>query len=102
MIDKVQLNGLANRGHELTRAESGPGVTPDKPRPPDKEVPDGGVSDEVSLSDDALALQRALQAVRNAPDVRTDVVERIRGEIEAGTYQVNVEALAARLIAFLR
>lgn len=59
-------------------------------------------SAEVSLSDDALALQRIMQAAKDAPDVRSDLVQEIKGQIEAGTYKVNAENLAAKLLPFMK
>ncbi len=59
-------------------------------------------SAEVSLSDDALALQRILQAAKDAPDVRADIVQEIKGQIEAGNYKVDVNSLADKLLPFMK
>lgn len=55
--------------------------------------------DSVELSEHA----RYLDMLRNMPDVRTDLIDRIREQIEAGTYETPqrldaaVEGLAADL-----
>ncbi|GAB4428683.1 MAG: hypothetical protein Kow0031_08980 [Anaerolineae bacterium] len=59
-------------------------------------------SAEVSLSDDALALQRIMQAAQETPDVRADIVQQLRSEIEAGTYKVDVNSLADKLLPFMK
>lgn len=60
-----------------------------------------GDTAQVSLSGDALALQRITQAVKETPDVRVDVVRAIRAQLEAGTYQVNATSLAEKLLPLL-
>jgi negative regulator of flagellin synthesis FlgM len=57
---------------------------------------------QVSLSEDALVLRRMMQAVKDTPDVRVDMVEAIRAQLEAGTYQVNATGLAEKLLPLLR
>ncbi len=59
-------------------------------------------SAEVSFSDDALALQRIMQAVQDTPDVRADIVQQLRGQIEAGNYKVDVNSLADKLLPFMQ
>lgn len=53
---------------------------------------------EVTLSAEAQLLQRARQAVEEAPDVREALVDQIRAEVEAGNYQVDVEHLVGQLL----
>lgn len=59
-------------------------------------------SAEVTFSRDALSLQRLIQSVKESPDVRHDVVHAIQGQLEAGTYQVDAEALADKLLPLLQ
>jgi negative regulator of flagellin synthesis FlgM len=58
-------------------------------------------SAQVSLSEDAAVLQRVLEAVKDMPDVRDDLVQAIRAQLEAGTYEVDAEALAERLLPLI-
>ena len=54
--------------------------------------------DSVELSARARELQRARQAVEDAPDVRADRVAEIRQRLAAGTYDVSPEDLARKLL----
>lgn len=58
--------------------------------------------DEATLSERARLLARARARLEETPEVRTDQVERLREAIDAGAYQVPVEALAQKLVARLR
>ncbi|MCG3210095.1 MAG: hypothetical protein FOGNACKC_03724 [Anaerolineae bacterium] len=96
MIDKVQhslpsgyTNSVNNIDGKLGAVQNG-------------KVQQVSNSTEVSLSGDALALQRIMQAAKDAPDVRTDLVQKIKGQIQAGTYQVNTENVAAKLLPFMQ
>jgi flagellar biosynthesis anti-sigma factor FlgM len=59
-------------------------------------------SAEVSFSDDALAMQRIMQAAQETPDVRADIVQQLKGDIEAGNYKVDVNSLADKLLPFMK
>lgn len=58
----------------------------------------GAAEDTVSLSDNARELQVALSAVEEAPEVREETVQDLRNEVESGTYQVNPEDVADRIV----
>ncbi len=55
-------------------------------------------SEQVDLSARAKEIQQALEIVQNAPDIRTDKVNRIRTEIAAGRFQVDNEAVAEKIL----
>ena len=57
------------------------------------------LSDGVELSDQARFVARVNAAVKGAPDVREGLVAEIRQRLQAGTYRVDDEALAQRLLA---
>jgi flagellar biosynthesis anti-sigma factor FlgM len=57
--------------------------------------------DRIALSPDVELLGTALQAAAQAPDVRQDVVERMRQKLEAGTVGNDTTALADRIISQL-
>jgi len=94
MIDKVPPNPSPGYTNEINRLEGKPDLT----RP---NIQSSSAA-QLSLSGDALALQRIMQTVKDTPDVRLDVVEAIRGQLEAGVYQVNVESLAEKLLPLLK
>ena len=54
-------------------------------------------SDKVEISQFGKDYQIAKQAVAAAPDVRHDKVADIKAKIEAGTYEVSNNDLAAKL-----
>jgi flagellar biosynthesis anti-sigma factor FlgM len=55
-------------------------------------------ADGLSLSSEGRALSRAQSAVRAAPEVREQLVERLRQEVQSGRY-VTKDAEIARLLA---
>jgi negative regulator of flagellin synthesis FlgM len=54
--------------------------------------------DQVTISEQAQQLRRVLDAAVSASDVREDRVEFIRRQLDAGTYTVDVGAIATRLV----
>ena len=56
---------------------------------------------EAYLFEDALAFPGRLQAIKEPPEVREDMVEAIRRQIQTGTYHINVELLAQKIFPFL-
>ena len=56
-------------------------------------------SDEAIISDKGQLLQHLSEAVRNAPDIRTEKIAKLREAIESGKYKVSAEELAKALLA---
>lgn len=54
--------------------------------------------DEIQISQKAKDHQVAKEAVRNAPDVRMDLVNSIKARMDAGTYEVSNDAFAQKLV----
>jgi flagellar biosynthesis anti-sigma factor FlgM len=54
--------------------------------------------DRVELSADARLADRAVRAASQVPDVRQDVVERVRGKLEAGELGKDLFRLADKII----
>jgi negative regulator of flagellin synthesis FlgM len=55
-------------------------------------------ADQVDISGEAAFRSRALESVREAPDVREDRVRELREAIASGNYNVTSTELAARLL----
>ncbi|RKD32326.1 flagellar biosynthesis anti-sigma factor FlgM [Thermohalobacter berrensis] len=55
-------------------------------------------TDKLSLSSKAKEYQIAMNALKKAPDVRKEKVERIKREIELGTYEVNSGKIAEKML----
>lgn len=72
-----------------------------KPRKTDEKkgaTAKNGFCDQLMLSDAGRDAQIAKQAVRNAPDVRADMVSSLKERIDNGTYEVSTEDFAAKLL----
>jgi len=57
--------------------------------------------DELYISNEAKLFQFAYQAIKDTPDIREDKVERIKNGIDAGTYNVDSEKVAEKIMASL-
>ena len=55
-------------------------------------------SDQLQISNTGKDIQTAKQAVAGAADVREDLVASIKERLDAGTYQVNTDDFADRLL----
>lgn len=53
---------------------------------------------KVELSSRSRELQAALQAASNAPDVRTDLVDKVKDQIAKGTYEVDPARIARGIL----
>ena len=61
--------------------------------------PTAGIQpDQVTLSPQAIQIQRAHQALANVPEVRQEKVAEARQKIAEGTLQIDPEAIAAKII----
>ena len=47
----------------------------------------------------SLTTSRVKEAIRNTPDIRADRVDAVKIKIQSGTYRVDAEQLASKLIA---
>lgn len=54
-------------------------------------------SDVFEISQAGRDLQTAKQAVKDAPDIREDKVNRIREQLASGTYSVSAEEFAEKV-----
>lgn len=59
-------------------------------------------ADEATLSERARLLQKARAALEQAPETRQDKVDALRNAITEGTYQIDVRALADRLMRWIK
>jgi negative regulator of flagellin synthesis FlgM len=79
----------------------GPNATTPKPNEGDKagKVKDQGApTDRVVLSKDYQALVQAKKEIMSGEEVRADKIERIRSQIADGTYQINPEEIAKKML----
>ena len=55
--------------------------------------------DNVHLTGTARQLQKASELIQNAPDVDVEKIEQIKAAIADGSYSVDAEAVAEKLLA---
>ena len=60
--------------------------------------PQGLKTDTVVISDAAKRIQEAQKQIQAIPDVRADKVAEIKSQIENGTYQINADQIAGKMI----
>ena len=91
MIDKIG----ASQVHPLAQVRA---VTHNQTSAPADARLDPAQPDTLSLSQAALDLRDALQAVQASPEARESKVADLQARIDAGTYQVPAEAIARKLL----
>ena len=90
-IDKsqgIQIDAYVKQVHDNNNA--GPAA-----EQPDKSAPK---TDTVVISDAAKKVQEARAQLDDIPDVREDKVAELRNQIQNGTYQVDAEKTADKLL----
>ncbi|MBN2515999.1 MAG: flagellar biosynthesis anti-sigma factor FlgM [Deltaproteobacteria bacterium] len=92
----MKVSGIRNPISEIIQQYQANGqVNPES----DKQAGINTVQEEkVSLSAKGRDIQQARKAINNLPDVRTEKVEDLRNQIEQGTYHVNSEEIAEKMI----
>lgn len=58
----------------------------------------GKPEDKVELSSRGREIQEAMQILKSVPDVREDKVALLKQQIEAGTYEIEGEKIAEKMI----
>lgn len=66
---------------------------------PTKKINKTDKRDEVSLSENAKEFQNIYQKLKNVPDVREEKVDRIKEQLRTGTYNVNSEEVAEKILS---
>ncbi|HSO27456.1 MAG TPA: flagellar biosynthesis anti-sigma factor FlgM [Anaerolineales bacterium] len=61
-----------------------------------------GGKDEATVSDDAKVFAKGAAALKDSPQVRSELVSRLKEEIDAGRYEIPYERLAERLAGLLK
>lgn len=64
----------------------------------EKQPAKASFKDQLSLSITAQSAAIAKQALANTPDVREDLVSSLKEEIDNGTYEVDTEEFAGKLL----
>ncbi len=74
-------------------------------KPPEGQIPGStpkptasGGGEQVALSSQAQNIQKAIEIAKSAPDIRMEKVNRIKAEIEDGSFKVDSEVLAESIL----
>lgn len=78
---------------DRTQAEKGEGATRSA-SPPESSAS----SDSIQLSVRAQEIQRLREAIETSPDLRQELVDRVRDEIASGQYRIDGTKIAASLL----
>lgn len=99
---KVNGNGLGStdKTRTISNAGSTQSVTPSRDRKESGRTAniDSGVADKVAISGRAKDASRAKELASSAPDVDEARIAKLKAAIEGGSYKVNAEAVADRLV----
>lgn len=87
-----------NFGRQAYAKEVGNAPPPEVEQPKTADVKPDRPGDKVSLSTDARAIQVAKEAVAAAPEVREDVVNVLKQEVDNGTYELNAQRIADKIV----
>ncbi|MGB4303379.1 MAG: flagellar biosynthesis anti-sigma factor FlgM [Syntrophomonadaceae bacterium] len=88
IISKAQVQNLLqvyNKNKNVNRADSVPAAKSVK-------------RDALAISDESRIKQKAMQAIRQAEDVRMEKVEELRESISMGTYTLSEDQVAEKMI----
>jgi flagellar biosynthesis anti-sigma factor FlgM len=97
------VQGIQHSAVNLHRVEAqAPELRPRSISHPERDSAAHLSSEAVDFSPHLRDIQRAIETVRQAPDVRVDRVHALREAIAAGRYSLDPAELAVRLAAKLR
>lgn len=94
-IDPVRLQKLTAAGVEKVSAAQAEGVETATAASPAEAVQH---TDKLALSQQATEVQAAHEALAAVPETRAELVERLKTEVQTGTYQVDAEKIAEKLV----
>lgn len=75
-------------------------TSPDNAKTAQMAEPKKAPEDKVSLSANAKDLQVAKEAMALSPDVRTDKVYEVQSAIQSGSYKIDAQQVADKIIGF--
>ena len=54
--------------------------------------------DQLKISEEAMDFQYAIQKLKNVEEIRTEKVETIKAQVQAGTYEVSGSKIAEKML----
>ena len=66
--------------------------------PPSSQTSGQPAAEQISVSTKAKYIQQAHEIIKASPDIRVDKVNRIKKEIADGTFKVDTDELAGKIL----
>ncbi len=87
VLQGLQQYGKAtnNKADPVVRKDKGPQAAP-------------GKGDSVKVSGEGRLVNHARQAAMDAPEVRTEKIQRLKDLVESGEYEIDVQKTATKLV----
>lgn len=57
-----------------------------------------GKEDQINISNEAKEVQFALSKIKSTEEIRTKKIEKIKEEIKTGTYEINGQKIAEKIL----
>ena len=96
-IDPTHLTRIASAG--IAKTQAAPAAVETAATSATAPTTAAAGADQVILSQQATAVQAAYQALAQTPEVRSELVAQLKAQVQAGTYQVDPEKVAEKLIS---
>ena len=108
VIDFNRLNNASNTANSgrtgsaqaSSRNEAASSTAPGTPQVADEQAKAGKTGESVQLSHDAQQLQKASDKLRDLPTVDKERVAKLKQAIADGSYQVDAQRVAGKLLNF--
>lgn len=84
----IQIDAYVNQVHDKNKVDPSPGKLDKAP----------AKTDTVVISDAAKRIQEIRNQLDQIPDVREEKVAQLKNQIENGTYQINADKTAEKII----
>lgn len=94
-IDPVRLQKLTPAGVEKLSAAQVENVESAAAASPAESVQQ---TDKLALSQQAAEVQAAHEALAAVPETRTDLINRLKAQVQSGTHQIDPDAIADKLV----
>jgi len=96
----IEINGLVNRGPHGANSNKTEKESQGSAASSSEGQSSAPASDSVSLTDTASRMSNIQQALADVPVVNADKVAELREAISNGSYQIDPEKVAEKLLSF--
>lgn len=102
MTEKINGQGLKPTDSAVTRRSDGAKAAGQQTQPRAADKPSSASADTVSITQTALTLAKLEEVVQSTPVVDGERVAAFKDAIAAGTYEIDDQRVADRLLKFER